>query len=292
MDAIATLTEQNRQAVSPDTEGELVRLRLEEGRRLVDEAAGRQSGPYQAADLFAGTGGLPEIEASQLSADALGAGILHHGGLLVRGLYGQEQLQRLQRLAQENALPKAQDDRLGCSAHTLFELLEVYRQSGLIDAVEGYLGSRPVLFAERIKLRRLEREQDKYAAIPWHQDAAFFGCKSHAVNCWAAVTPCGENNPGLSILPCRSEKLHGWNLENGHAPLDYGREVSSQAFDALLEQHPPVDCILRPGDAVLFDEMTVHQTLVRPWRRDEQVVTISWFFPPACFPGWGTPLAV
>ncbi len=292
MDAIAKLTEQNRQAASPDAETELVRLRLEEGRHIVDEAVGRQSEPYHASDLFADTGGLPEIEASQLSAVTLGAGILYHGGLLVRGLYGQEQLQRLQRLAQENTQTEQQDDRLGCSAHTLFELIEVYRQSGLLAAVEGYLGSRPVLFAERIKLRRLQREQDRYAAIPWHQDAAFFGRKSHAVNCWAAVTPCGENNPGLSILPCRSEQLHGWSLENGHAPLDYGRAVSSEAFDALLEQHTPVDCILQPGDAVLFDEMTVHQTLVRPWRRDEQVVTISWFFPPSGFPGWGTPLAV
>ena len=236
MDAIAKLTEQNRQSVSPDAEAELVRLRLEEGRRLVDEAAGWRSGPYQASDLFAGTSGLPEIEASRLSADTLGAGILHHGGLLVRGLYGEEQLQRLRGLAEENTPAKQQDDRLGCSAHTLFELLEVYRQSGLIDAVAGYLRSRPVMFAERIKLRRLEREQDKYAAIPWHQDAAFFGRKSHAVNCWAAVTPCGESNPGLSILPCRTEQLHGWNLEDGHAPLDYGRAVSSEAFATLLEQ--------------------------------------------------------
>ncbi len=293
MEAVRSLTKANRQRCSPETEAELVRLRMAEGRRLFEALRDGDIAPVECEDIFAGCTGLPEIAGEDLTVIALASGLLYHGGLLVRGLYDTDQLRRLQAAAD---IDQADDggtvQNLGCSAHTLFELLEIYQESGLLDVVRTYLGSSALLFGERAKLRRHERLRDKYAAIPWHQDAAFFGRKSYAVNCWAAVSSCGEENPGLSIIPCRNGELRGWDPSDGHAPLDYGRSLSSTAFDDLIRECPPVDCILQPGDAVIFDEMTAHQTFARPWKRDEQLVTISWFFRAAGFPEWGTPLAV
>ena len=168
-------------------------------------------------------------------------------------------------------------------------MLEVYRDSGLLASLREYLHDEPVLFAERVKLRHHRAEVDKYASIPWHQDVNFFGDKAYGINCWAAVTSCGETNPGLAILPRRTEVRHGWNSEE-LAPLDYGNSLPEGMIEGLAKDYPIEKPVLKPGDALLFDEMTIHRTNPRPWQQKEQIVAISWFFAASRFPGWGTPL--
>ncbi|MEH6582672.1 MAG: phytanoyl-CoA dioxygenase family protein [Halioglobus sp.] len=249
--------------------------------------------PPRATDLFADTVGLPEIQADQLNRETLAAGILHHGALLVRQLYSGEVLTRLQHLAStREEADRADNLPLGCTPHTFFQLLNIYQQCGLLDAVREYLDDEPVIFAQRSKLRQHRAKRDKYAAIPWHQDVNFFGRKSYAVNCWAAVTPCGEDNPGLNIIPVRTEERQGWDGDDGIAPLDYGRSMTPDELDNFRGKQPIAHPVLQPGDALLFDEMTVHQTALKRWARAEQVVTISWFFRASGFPAWGTPLAI
>ena len=121
------------------------------------------------------------------------------------------------------------------------------------------------------------KKRDAFAAIPWHQDVNFFGHKSYALNCWAAVSACGEDNPCLGIIPQRTEARHGWEGP-GLAPLDYGKRMPEGTLEALTKDTPAAYPVLQPGDAVLFDEMTVHGTASRPWKVKEQVVAISWFF--------------
>ncbi len=288
---ITRLSQQNRGQVDAALEARLVSLRREAGEALRG-AAGVLQAPA-CADAFPGCTTLPEITGGDLSAATLGGALLYHGGLLVRGLYSDAQLQHLRQLAvQQEAVDREDHTPLGTSPHTLFELLEVYRDCGLLDAVDGYLDGQPLMFAERTKLRQHRAETHKYAAIPWHQDASFFGRKSWAVNCWAAVTPCGDGNPGLGIIPRRTDQYHGWDPADGRAPLDYGNAMPEAELTALCEGHPAVEVVLQPGDALLFDEMTVHRTNSRPWRLQQQIVTISWFFRASGFPDWGTPLAV
>ena len=288
---IARLSEQNRRRADAATEAKLVAMRREAGAALRSAAANLTAPEYP--DPFVGCKALPEISAEELNAALLGGALLHHGSLLVRGLYNGGQLQHLRQLAtRQEAVDREDHSPLGTSPHTLFELLETYRQCGLLGAVSDYLDGQPLLFAERAKLRQHRADTHKYAAIPWHQDASFFGRKSWAVNCWAAVTPCGDGNPGLAIIPRRSEDYLGWNPADGRAPLDYGNAMPEQELAALGDGHPAVEVVLQPGDALLFDEMTVHRTNPRPWRLQQQIVTISWFFRAAGFPDWGTPLAV
>src|SRR5690606_20869002 len=50
--------------------------------------------PPDVPDLFAGEKGIPEIVPVDLNPDLLASGILHHGGLIVRGLLSPEEVER------------------------------------------------------------------------------------------------------------------------------------------------------------------------------------------------------
>jgi len=293
MDRIGELSQKNRETCAAGLEQDLLDLRMSCGETLLEKRRAADPSRPDFPDLFPKDTGLPEIFAGDLTTGALAAGILFHGGLLVRGMYSQEQVQRLQILAdQQEEANRGDTGPLGCTAHTLFELLEVYRECGLLDVVTEYLDGEPLMFGERAKLRHHRAERDKYSAIPWHQDVNFFGRMSYGINCWAAITPCGRDNPGLEIIPWRTEQRLGWDEGNGIAPLDYGRAMPEELFTEVTRLHPPVHVELEPGDAIFFDEMTVHQTALKRWQLREQIVTISWFFRASGFPEWGTPLAV
>ncbi len=293
MAAILESSEKYARNRPAEIEARLIEGLIKGGKARCERSPRQPMQPPVVTDLFAHTTELPEIHADQLSRDTLAAGILHHGALLVRQLYNGNQLESLRRTAASQEEADRQDNLpLGCSPYTLLELLEIYEDCGLLNTVRSYLNDEAVLFAERAKLRHHRAERDKYAAIPWHQDVNFFGRKSYGINCWAAVTPCGENNPGLSIIPRRIEDRLGWNEDDGIAPLDYGRSLPPETLQQLSSQNPIAHPVLQPGDALLFDEMTVHQTALKRWSLDEQVVTISWFFHASKFPAWGTPLAI
>ncbi len=50
--------------------------------------------------------------------------------------------------------------------------------------------------------------------------------------------------------------------------------------------------VLEAGDALLFDEMTLHRTGVTGWKVPLRDVAITWFFAPSRFPRDGTPIAM
>lgn len=292
---IEELSEQNRRHSSPQLEAELVKLREAAGLRLCARYSGAEVTQPPSSDLFPQINGLPEIAAGELSESTLAAGLLHHGALLVRGLYSSADVARLKQLAMAQGQAGRGDELANETwAHTLFTLLELYSNNGLLEAVRPYLGGAPVMLAERTKLRQRREVKGKgnLQGLPWHQDVNFYGKKAYAVNCWAAVTPCGENSPGLGIVPCRTEQRIGWSEKDGIAPLNYGKDIPDSALEHLTKRYPAVYPVLQPGDALIFDEMTMHCTAPRPWKQELQLVTISWFFRASGVPERFTPLAV
>ena len=293
MAEIIGLSRRYPDGVPADIAKTVVQDMIESGRAICERNAQSELVVPVPKDLFDKSTGLPEIHRDELDAKTLAAGIHHHGGLLVRQLYNEDQLAQLRQGAVSgHDADRVDNAPLGCSADTLFTLLKIYRECGLLDVVSEYLDGEAVMFAERAKLRQHRAKRDKYAAIPWHQDVNFFGRKSYAVNCWAAITPCGNDNPGLNIIPRRTEQRYGWDESDGIAPLDYGRALLPQELNDLCAGRAIAAPVLEPGDALLFDEMTVHQTALKKWSVAEQVVTISWFFRASGFPQWGTPLAL
>jgi hypothetical protein len=265
------------------------------GRAICAEAETQKIIRPSFPDLFMGTNTLPQISGFELNAETLGAGLLHHGALLVRQLYNSEHLAELNqmsvRFGQAN-LPK--HTPLASVPEELALVLDIYRDCGLLGAIGDYMGATPLLHLERAKLRRHMVSEAPYIyGVPWHQDGAFFERTIYGVNCWAAVSACGAQAPGIIILPRRLEEVVGWNLADGIAPVDYGKLIPKEEIRRVSQGYVIAEPDLQPGDAILFDEMTLHRSSrPKPNALADQIVTISWFFRGPGFPQKGLPLAI
>jgi hypothetical protein len=131
------------------------------------------------------------------------------------------------------------------------------------------------------------KRNKKGDGLNWRQDACFFGGKYVALSVWTALTPCGDDCPRVSVIPRRLEvvfdpdhQLPGLSKPSAAAAEELAREVgtASPAFEA--------------GDAIIFDEMTLHRTSARPWNARSRDVAITWFFAPSRYPGNYAPLAL
>lgn len=105
--------------------------------------------------------------------------------------------------------------------------------------------------------------QSAFTTVPWHQD---FGASDPQadpvclVTAWIPLSPAEPRHGGLELIP-RSHQL-GW-LPHQRGPR--GPEVLPEALDDALEQRPdlqPVAIHAQPGDVVLFDQLTLHRSLI------------------------------
>jgi Phytanoyl-CoA dioxygenase (PhyH) len=313
---IERLSAANRSEPDRATERRLVRLRHVAGRRLLDAAHTR---PDQAAPDTAGlpAATLPEIAAADLTPGLLRAGILRDGCLLVRGLVPREDAlafaasidrvfaereradaggsaadgfyeefaphPRFKEVA-ERPWIKEGGGVLGADSPLLtFEMLELFRGAGLPELVGGYLGERPLFSVQKTTLRKA----DPAVGGAWHQDGAFLG-DVRALNLWLALSRCGDEAPGLDIVPRRLD--HFVEAGTDEAVLSY------QIAQSKAEQAAAGAGILRPvfdpGDALFFDEMFLHQTGSDPSMPNPRFAIENWFFGPSGFPAEFAPLAV
>jgi hypothetical protein len=158
------------------------------------------------------------------------------------------------------------------------------RLLGAIDGalrpvVTAKLGERSVLDVEQSWVRR----QYPHAQAPpfhaphaWHQDGALghdfasgageAGGLLEMVTAWIALTPCGDDAPGLELV---DEPLA--ELLPVVALTD---EAVRRRFAAGSFRHP----VMRPGDAVVFSGGTLHRTHVTAEMHHERLsVELRWF---------------
>jgi hypothetical protein len=302
LDRIDRLSDANRRDRSVEAEELLVKLR----RDAAPELARRHHSPLPsrpAVDLFDGTTALPEVAATELTAEHIRSGLLRHGALLVRGVVPEQHLATLTafldgkeakgRASQEQLDEAARDamrkglPRLMCSPSAVYDLIEIYKDVGLGETIAEYLGARPLLVGERIRVTR----QRGGFGLPWHQDAAFYGGVFGAVNVWLAISPSGRESPGLNVVPRRFDDVCG--LREGESlplPLEYGQRFTPQLIEELVGEHSVGDPEFRPGDALLFDEMTLHRTSQRAWKFPYRDSAVMWFLAPSRVPDGVTPL--
>jgi Phytanoyl-CoA dioxygenase (PhyH) len=289
----------NRLNRSAETDELLLKLRLDAASQIPRQHIDTTLEP-PSEDLFAGTTRLPEIDASHLTAAHLASGILVHGALLVRGLVGAKHLDVLtagldesDASAQTQPPPSAGGYKspgssgVMCSPATLHDVIEMYKDIGLGETISEYLGERPVLLANRVAVFRNRAG----SGLPWHQDAAFFGGVFRAVNVWLAISPCGVDTPGLSVIPRRLDHVCG--VEAGESlplPLKYGRRFTREIIREIAGDHQVLHLNFQRGDALLFDELTMHRTSPRDWKFPYRDGAASWFFAPSRFPSHRTPL--
>jgi hypothetical protein len=257
----------------------------------------------------------PEIAARALTMPLLGGAIQHHGCLIVRGLVDRDLAGALRdatdqlfdarrrnrgvaeaaerpwyvpcpaweaQYAERAAILRAFND--GCSAahvvdspRSLYLVARALEESGVVPVIAEYLGEEPVLSADKLLLRRVAPT----AKPSWHQDGAFMGQRTRAVNVWVALSDCGEGTdaPGIAILPRRlTASVRGETLDITLRP----EELESASGD--VEQVVPR---MWPGDVLLFDELFLHANGGdRPGLARDRYALEAWMFAPSSMPDY------
>jgi hypothetical protein len=272
------------------------------------------------ADLFHDVNGIPEINADRLNPETLAAGIRHHGALLVRGLLQESKALQLadgvrraldacqawhRNAIDASDLPwysriKLSDDSdlaqarvwveeggggvwAADSPRMLFELIELFGASGVIAAIEGYFGERPMLSVGKSTLRCVP---STIALSDWHQDGAFMGSDIRSVNVWLSLSHCGQDASGLECLPRRLSEV----LPTGSHGAYFNWSVGPGMVDAVAQGQSTVSPVFAPGDALLFDHFFLHRTGIPAGIAKDRYAIESWFFAPSAYPAQQVPL--
>ena len=164
-----------------------------------------------------------------------------------------------------------------------FEMFEMFSSAGVPKLVGDYLGERPLISLQKTTLRKAEPQ------VPgaWHQDGAFMG-DVRALNLWLSLSRCGDESPGLDIVPRRLGHIVATATDE--AVLDY--QVSQAKAEDAAGDKRIARPIFEPGDALFFDELFLHQTGSDPSMPKPRFAIESWFFGGSAFPGEYGPLAV
>ena len=295
----------------------LAALRMDAARRAMETAA-NHDWPPELPDPFAGTD-LPEIDAAELGWRELGGGVLHHGSLLVRNVLDEAAAARLRdridetldaydRLQAGSRSPQAcaylpvfidpaeplaatrgwsreSGGVWAVEAPAVFEtVVGLYRANGLLEAIERYLGEPPLLSVGKTVLRRAEpKGRDGF-----HQDGAFMGAGTRAVNVWLALSDCGRDAPGLELVPARLPGIVETGTEGAIMDWAVGRPVAERAAGGRGLVMPT----FRAGDALVFDQLMLHSTGFLPGMTKRRYAVEAWFFAPSAAPRDQVPLAI
>ncbi len=315
--AIEVLTEITLDGLHPEVEEQLIDLRHEVflAHGLPETAP---LWPPTFDDIFVGVDTIPEVNVKDLSVNAMRAGVLGHGALIVRGLFDEQHVARLQL-----NITKAFDAfDAAASGTSLSEVTPSYRpftpsdpeqfndiergfiregagvlmadsprgfrdwtaavkENGLFDKIAEYFGERPALSLSKTTLRDVPADTN----YGWHQDGAFLGKDIRSLNVWLALSDCGIDAPALDLVARRMEEI----VPTGVDGAIFNWSVSETTVERFRHGAPIVRPVFAPGDAILFDQMNLHSTGVSPGMTKNRLAIESWFFAPSTYPMKETP---
>lgn len=316
---IDELHEVNRAGHDLDRERELRQLRHLAGVALVGSPGSDPDFPAPAtvAPPRNPVTKLPEVTPEELTPELLRAAILDSGCLLVRGLMDPERAAGLAADIERSfatrtaSKERAEADPQGFydefvpedpyviqkrdwieegggvlatdSPRMFFDMLDAFQEAGLPDVIEAYLGEKPAISADKCTLRKATGD------VPgaWHQDGKFMGDDIRAMNVWLSLSHCGVTAPGMDLVPVRLDGHVAAGTEGTWFPTQVSQAVAEEAAGEIGIVRP----VFEPGDALLFDELFLHQTGSEPEMPDPRYAIESWFFGPSSFPEIYVPLA-
>jgi hypothetical protein len=262
---------------------------------------------------FESVKGFPEVEFGELNVDALKAGILGKGGLIVRGLMGAARIEEMRanidrvlqaRMDLANEAPGAEANpwyqrsssvqggpaqfrggerftRIGSvwsvdCPPIAFQLIEFYRQIGLQALLTRYFEEDPVLSVRKWVVRCAAPNNG--ASSGWHQDGYFLGDATaiRTANLWIALTDCGgdADAPGLEIIAGSDRKIY----ETGTRGSPFNWTVGQEIVDEIAQAHPVLCPRFNAGDALFFDHFNLHRTGFGKSHTKNRYAIESWFF--------------
>jgi hypothetical protein len=306
---------------NPDRENErrLLALRHIAGMRALRSDGANPEFPTPEPDRLPEEGRLPEFAADELTPGLVRAAILRDGFILVRGLVDRDDALRFgqqidrafeerekslegQRAADgyyEEFLPGTPEYEEALSVRPWIrmgggvlavdspmlsaEMVALFRKANLLPLVEGYLGEKPLISLQKTTLRKAE------PSVPgaWHQDGSFMG-DVRALNLWLSLSRCGDEAPGLDMVPRRLDYLVTQQTEEALLEIQVSQAMAEEAAGDKEVIRP----IFEPGDALLFDDMFLHQTGSDPAMPKPRYAVENWFFGASGFPVEYGPIAV
>jgi hypothetical protein len=114
------------------------------------------------------------------------------------------------------------------------------------------------------------------------------GTDIRTVNLWLALSHCGDDAPGLDILPRRLNHI----VETGTPGAVFDWSASPEMVERAAEGTAVCRPIFEPGDALLFDHMFMHRTAAGPEMTKDRHGVEMWFFAPSLYPDSQIPLVV
>lgn len=311
--AIATLTERNRERPDPDTERELLRLRHERFRLLEGERTPGHAPTLSVAPVSIDPRVGLAVARALPTANVVRSTIEAHGSLVVRGLLDEAGVRRLRgaveqslaarervlsgrepsgsspwysefapiRQADARAFTESSGVLAVDSPRGLFELVETFRSAGVDELATDFLGSAPLISAEKSVFRRVA--PTLYAS--WHQDGAFLGERIRTLDVWIALSHCGKTAPSLEVLPRRVSRVlptgafFSWDLDDKEIEKEF------PGFTTVLAE-------FEPGDAILFDQLCVHRSGHAAGMTEPRLAVECWLFAAGSVPRGYTGLAL
>ncbi len=164
------------------------------------------------------------------------------------------------------------------SPRMMFEMLEAFEGPGLVRLAREYLGERPAVSLEKCTLRRVIPAVE-HGPKGWHQDGRFLG-DVRSLNVWLSLSHCGDDAPGLDLVPRRLDHIVPTGTEG--AALDW--VVSPAMAEEAAGDMPILRPIFEPGDVMLFDHLYLHASANDPRMSKLRYAIESWFFGPSGFP--------
>ena len=256
------------------------------------------------------------MRGGEVTAGLLRAGILRDGCMLVRGL-----IPRGEALSFADLIERAYDARrkladgkrasaglyeefqpdprfeapgrgwiehggglLAADSPTLsYEMYRLFASAGLPKLVSDYLGEPAMISFHKTTLRKAD------PSVPgaWHQDGKFMG-EVRSLNLWLSLSRCGDEAPGLDIIPRRIDHLVQTQTDEAMLDYTFSQRVAEETAGATGIHRP----IFEPGDALFFDELFLHQTGSDPSMPKPRYAIENWFFGGSAFPAEYAPLAV
>ena len=316
-EAIDLLNAANRDNRTPQLEREVRRIRHLAGIELMEGAPSNPDFPEPAAEVppRGEQSRCPEITPEELTPEILRASILDAGCLLVRGLMDEqralnlaadidrsfeirEQLEEGEsdvdgfynemepespyRIPERDWVEEGGGVLAADSPRMLFDMLDAFEQANLRNVIEGYLGEKPAISAQKCTLRKALPE----IAGGWHQDGRFMGDDIRALNVWLSLSRCGDVAPSMDVVP---KRLGLVDVGGEGAYLDFMN--SQENVEKAAGETGIVRPIFNPGDALLFDELFMHQTGSDPSMPNPRYAIESWFFGPSAYPENYVPIA-
>jgi hypothetical protein len=295
-----------------ELERHLLQVRFAAGTRLVEESGGHPDHVAPSPGPLPDGEGLPSFAPPDLTPARLRAAILRDGCMIVRGLVAPEAATRLgseiehafcererhhagedwdrsyyEELRVDGPLrtpPRAWVEGGGGllvadSPRLSRSLIDLLEAAGVPALAAGYLNEAVALSVNKTTFRKVAPT----VSGAWHQDGSFMGAV-RSLNVWLSLSHCGVDSPGLDIVPRRLDGL----VPTGTEGTFLADQVSQATAEEAARDRPIVRPTFAPGDAVIFDELCLHQTASEATMHRPRYAVESWFFGASAFPdGYG-----